>query len=358
MSTDDPDTGRMGTDLAAAGDGATGPAPAGSDAPIRWGICGTGAIVERFLRELASVPDAAVVAVCSRSGERAAEFAHRWGIDRAHEGVAALAGDDGVDVVYVASTQERHRLDTVTLLEGGRHVLCEKPFALTLADAQAMCDAAVAADRFLMEALWSRFLPSYEALAALLAEGSIGEPQLLEANFSFRLPAEALADHRLADPARGGGALFDLGVWPVQLAHLVFGPPDTVEAVATMSPNGIDTRTSLLLGWDGGAGALLHASIDTVGTLRARVMGSGGVIDLAAPMHCTDRLTITRGFDVEERSFPAASLHFQVLEVHRCLRAGRRESGRMPHSTTLEIMAVLDEASRRIGLRYPPAPTV
>lgn len=321
--------------------------------PVRWGICGTGAIARQFVDGLAQVPDAELVAVASRDGERAASFASAHDVPRAHVGTAALADDVDVDVVYVATTQDRHVDDVCTLVRGGRSVLCEKPFALSLADAQRMCAAARDEGVFLMEAMWSRFLPSYRRLAELLAQRIIGRPQLVEANFAISVPADQRRVHRLWDPHRGGGALLDLGVYPVQLAHLVLGAPDTVCATAHLSDRGIDVQTALVLGWDSGAAALVHAAIGTNGTCGARIVGTDGSIELAPFMHCTDVLTIATSAGIEVEEFSAPSLRFQVHEVHRCLRSGHTQSPVMPHSETLAVMATLDRALRLIGVQYP-----
>ncbi len=314
--------------------------------PVRWGICGTGAIARAFVEGLTHVPDAEVAAVASRDGARGAAFADASGA-RVHVGTEALAADDDVDVVYVASTQDRHVDDVVTLVRAGRNVLCEKPFALSLADAEQMCAAAGDAHVFLMEALWSRFLPSYVRLAELLDDEVIGRPQLVEANFSISVPVAARADHRLYDPHRGGGALLDLGVYPVQLAHLVFGAPTTVSATADLTDRGVDAQTALVLGWADGGAALLHTAIGTNGTCGARITGTAGTIELAPFMHCTTELTITTDDGVEVETFADPSLHFQVPEVHRCLRGGLFESSVMPHAETLAIMATLDTALPR-----------
>ena len=320
---------------------------------VRWGICGTGRIAADFVRGLQLVDDADVVAVASRTAERAGEFASEFGIERRHTGTESLAEDEEVDVVYVASTQDRHVADTVTLLEGGRPVLCEKPFALSLADAERMIDTARRHELFLMEALWSRFLPSYVRLRELLDEGAIGEPLLVEANFSFRVPDDNVAGHRLFDPHRGGGSLLDLGVYPVQLAHFVLGPPDTISSSASVNADGIDEQTAMLLGYDTGAAALLHTAIRTHGTNAARIAGTDGVIEIAPFMHAANAMTLRRGDSEELLEFPRASLHFQVPEVHRCLRDGLTESSVMPHRETLAIMTTLDTVLRQIGVSYP-----
>ena len=321
--------------------------------PIRWGICGTGSIASQFATALGHVPDAELVAVASEDADRAGAFAGHHGVPRTHLGYDAMADDDEVDVVYVASTQERHVRDVLLLLEGGRNVLCEKPFALSSTQAQTMIDMARSNDLFLMEAMWSRFQPSYRKLRELIDDGAIGRPCRVEADFGFMVPADERADHRLFDPHRGGGALLDLGVYPVHLAHFVLGPPTAVAAQAGLTDRGVDAWTNLLLTHDGDASSVLSAAITVNGPLSARIAGTDGVIRLDPFMHVTSRLTLERGLDTETFEFEDPSLHHQVPEVHRCLRAGLTESTVMPHADTLAMLATLDEARRQIGLVYP-----
>lgn len=321
--------------------------------PIRWGICGTGNIATSFAEALGNVDDAELVAVASLDADRLGSFAGRFQVPTAHLGYEELADDGDVDIVYVASTQQRHLRDVLLFLEGGRHVLCEKPFALSRAQAQIMIDTAKASDLFVMEAMWARFLPSYVRLVEVLAGGAIGTPQLLEANFSFRVPDDEMAGHRLFDPHRGGGALLDLGIYPVHLAQLVLGAPTSIHAEAVIGESGVDEQTALLLRHDAGAMSLLHMAIRTRGSCAARLVGTDGVLHIDPLMHAPNRLRIERGPDTETLDFADASLHFQVPEVHRCLRAGLIESELMPHADTLAMLATLDEARRQIGLRFP-----
>ena len=321
--------------------------------PIRWGICGTGEIAAGFVDALANVPDAEAIAVGSNDQDRSDHFGDSHEIARRYGSYEEMATDGDVDVIYVASTQQRHMRDTLLFLEAGRHVLCEKPFALNTSQIETMISAATANDRFLMEALWSRFLPSYLRLAELLAEGAIGEPMLLQADFSIRVPPEEVVDHRLYDPHRGGGALLDLGIYPVQLAHFTMGAPERVEATAMLTDQGLDEQTSMLLDHGGGRASVLTTAMSSQGINTARVVGTEGTIHLDAFMHSTNRLRVERGDDIEVLDFPAASLHYQVPEVHRCLREGRRESKVMPHSESLAIMSTLDRARRQTGVRYP-----
>ena len=321
--------------------------------PIRWGICGTGAIAAEFVEALANVADAEASAVASNDQDRSDHFGESHAIARRYGSYEEMAGDGDLDVIYVASTQQRHMRDTLLFLEAGRHVLCEKPFALNTSQVETMIAAATANDRFLMEALWSRFLPSYLRLAELLAEGAIGEPRLVQSDFSIRVPPEEVAEHRLYDPHRGGGALLDLGIYPVQLAHYIMGAPSRVEATAMLTAQGLDEQTSMLLDHGDGRASVLTTAMNSLGVNTARIVGTEGSIHLDAFMHCTNRLRIDRGNDVEVLDFPAASLHFQVPEVHRCLREGRRESTVMPHSESLAIMNTLDQVRRQTGVRYP-----
>ena len=319
---------------------------------MRWGICGTGAIARKFVDALRRVPDARVVAVGSRSAERAEAFGARLRIERRHGTYEALAEDDGVDVVYVASTQDRHRDDTIRFLASGRHVLCEKPMALSVAEADAMFDAAQRADRFLMEGMWSRFLPSYVQLRRLLDDGAIGQPVLVQADFSFAVPGESRPGHRLFDPERGGGALMDLGVYPLQLSRLVFGEPDHVFATGLLTDSGVDGQTTLTLTHPHGGVAMLSAAIITPGTCTARVMGTEGAITLDAFMHATRTLTV-EGHVPRVIETEPASIHLQIPEVHRCVREGRVQSDAWSWADTRAQLAVTDRARRQIGLAYP-----
>ena len=324
----------------------------GDSRMIRWGICGTGRIANEFAKALVLVDDAQLVAVASHDSDRCEAFGIEHGVERRHVGYEVLAADGDVDVVYVASTQNRHVDDALLFLLAGKHVLCEKPFALNLGDAQRMVSASADANRFLMEALWSRFLPSYVKLNELLCDGAIGEVLHIEANFGFRVPDESIDGHRLFDPAKGGGALFDLGIYPVNLAHFVLGSPSSVVANGRLMANGLDEHSNLQLAFEGGATAQLHAAVRTPCTNRARIAGTEGAIDVAPFMHAANQFTLRQGDENEVFDFPRASLHFQVPEVHRCIRSGLLESPMMSHEDTLAMMTTLDLAATQIGIRF------
>jgi predicted dehydrogenase len=324
---------------------------------VRWGIAGPGAIAFGFARGLAQLDDAELVAVGSRSHDRAAGFvgrcADRFATAVPYGSYEDLALDPSVDVVYVATPHSRHEQDTLLFLEAGKHVLCEKPFSLSEAQGRRMVEAARSRGLFLMEAMWSRFLPAYRTLAELLHGGAIGEPQLVEADFGFRTEPDPA--HRLFDLHQGGGALLDLGVYPVQLSSLVLGAPTRVSAMGRIGETGVDEQVVLLLEHEGARHSVLKAALRTNLACTARIAGTDGWIEVPAFMHCPGSLTVVQGRERREidAGWEGEGLRFQVQEVHRCLAAGLTESPVMTLDETLSIARTLDAARARIGLRYP-----
>jgi predicted dehydrogenase len=316
---------------------------------VRWGVLATGGIAARFAADMQRVPDGDIVAVGSRSAAGAEAFGERFGIGRRHASYEGLLADDEVDVVYVATPHVHHKALTIAALDAGRHVLCEKPLALDHAQARAMTEAAAANDRFLMEAVWSRFLPAYRTLTDLVAAGRIGEPLVVESDFGFRRPVEP--DHRLFDPELGGGSVLDLGIYPLQLCRLVLGEPDDVRATGEVGETGVDEVMAAVLHHRGGTLGVVKSAIRVPLSCTARISGSEGAIDLPAFMHCPLHLVVNG--EVVDTGFEGEGLRFQVEEVHRCLRDGRRESDRMPWSESLGLAATMDEIRRQLGVVYP-----
>ena len=257
---------------------------------LRWGVAGPGGIAARFAEAMRLAPGGEITAVASRSLERADAFADRFGIRARYDRYEALAADPDVDVVYVATPHVRHESDTTSILESGTHVLCEKPLALNAAQATRMAGVARSHGVFLMEAMWSRFLPAYRALQDVLASGRIGEPLLVEGDFGFRVPV--MPEHRLFDLSLGGGALLDIGIYPVQLCSLVLGPPDRVVAAGSIGSTGADEHVAAVLHHGSGALGVVKAAIRVAMSCTARVSGSDGWIGLPAMMHCPDAITV------------------------------------------------------------------
>jgi predicted dehydrogenase len=316
-------------------------------------VIGPGKIADGFAKSMARVDGGEIVAVSSRSIERADEFGDRHGVARRYEGVDDLVADDGVDAIYVATPHSRHHADTLAALAGGKHVLCEKAFALDAGQAGEMVAAARGAGLFLMEALWSRFLPPYRALRSLLDEGAIGEPLLVEADFGFR--ADFDPSHRLFDLAQGGGALLDLGIYPVQLCTFVLGLPDRVVADGVVGGTGADEVVAAVLHHPGGRLGVAKAAIRAPMACTARIGGTAGWIDLPAFMHCPGSITVHRlsGTETIETGWEGEGLQFEIEEVHRCLAAGATESPVMTLDESVALMAILDDIRAQVGVTYP-----
>jgi predicted dehydrogenase len=326
-----------------------------TDAVIRWGILGTGGIAAAFAGDLPRVAGAELAAVGSRSLSSAEKFAREYGFARAHGSWAELAADPDVDVVYVATPHAFHLPAALACLAGGKAVLCEKPMTLDLPSAARLVQEARTHGLFLMEAMWMRCNPAIRRVVDLIADGAIGEVTAVHADFGLQGPFDA--GHRLRDPALGGGALLDLGVYPINLAHLVLGAPATVTSWAHLTPEGVDDNTGVLLGYDSGAMAALTCGL--VGATRnaASITGTRGRIDLPPGFFVPQSFTLHRADTSEVFEFPfeGRGYQFEAEEVQRCLLDGALESPLMPHETTLEVMALLDTVRNEIGVIYPSA---
>jgi predicted dehydrogenase len=318
---------------------------------VRWGIAGPGGIAGALALDLPLVPGARLAAVGSRSADRAEAFARQHGFARAHGSYRTLVEDPDVDVIYIATPHPQHHALALAAIAAGKHVLVEKAFTATLAGAQEVVDAARAAGVFAMEAMWTRFLPTIVRLRELLADGAIGEPRSVQADLGIAAPKDPA--NRFYDPALGGGALLDLGVYVANLAHAVFGPPTEVVARGSLTETGVDAEAALLLVHVGGGTATLSSSIVSPSVGRGRIDGTEGSIELKPRFHHPHGLTLRRlGAEPERIDLPPTGIGYshQLVEVTEAIRAGRTESDVMPLSATLEVMAVLEEAGRQIGV--------
>lgn len=323
-------------------------------ARFRWGILGPGNIAAKFATGVAALGDQEVVAVGSRTQASADRFADRFDIRRRHVGYDALAADPEVDAIYVATPHNFHREHALLALRHGKHVLCEKPFAINAGEAQEMVDAARAAGLFLMEAMWSRFLPIIVEMRRLIADGAIGEVQMIQADFGFRASFNPAS--RLFDPALGGGALLDVGVYPVSLATMLLGEPDRIAAIAALGATGIDENTGMLFGYPGGEVALLATTVRASTLQEAIILGSNGSIRLHSPWWVGSTLTLQRAGQKPEvivRPFIANGYSHEAIEVGDCVRAGRLESEVMSLDESLRVMRIMDTVRAQLGMKYP-----
>ena len=319
---------------------------------VRWGVAGPGGIAERFANALASADGGELVSVGSRDLDRARAFADRYGAPRAWGAYADLLIDDEVDAIYVATPHPMHHQLTVDALAAGKHVLCEKPLALHAGQARAMAEAARQADRFLMEAIWSRFLPAYRTVRELLDDGDLGAPVLVEADFGFPMPVSA--DHRLFARELGGGAGLDLGIYPLQLCSWILGPPSTVQATGRVGVTGVDEVLVVLLGHDAGSVGIAKAALTAELPCRARITCERGWIELPPFMHDARQVRVggAAGRRTIECDYEGDGLRFEIEEVHRCLAAGLRESPTMPIAESVRLAETLDAALAQVGAGY------
>jgi predicted dehydrogenase len=320
---------------------------------IRWGVLGPGSIATGFAEAMQWTDGGTITAVASRSVERADAFGDRFDIPTRYGDYDALAADPKVDVVYVATPHSRHEVDTVGLLRAGKHVLCEKPLALNAQQATRMATEARRQGLFLMEAIWSRFLPAYRMLGEVIGEGRIGEPLLVEADFGFRRPVDPA--HRHFAPELGGGALLDLGIYPIQLCTLVLGPIERIVADGVVGETGVDEVVTALLHHPGNRLGVVKAALRVGMTCTARIAGTDGAIDLPAMMHCPNSLTVSSSAGVEriDASYEGNGLRFEIDEVHRCLTEGRTESGAVALDESIALATTLDSIRAELGVVYP-----
>ncbi|MFI2435710.1 Gfo/Idh/MocA family protein [Streptomyces sp. NPDC018693] len=324
---------------------------------VRWGVLATGGIAAAFTADLIDLPDAEVVAVASRTEAGAQAFAERFGIPRAYGDWEALAKDPDIDVVYVATPHAAHRAAAGLCLESGRNVLCEKPFTLNVREAEELVALARREGRFLMEAMWMYCNPVIRRLRDLVADGAIGDVRTVQADFGLEGPFPP--SHRLRDPEQGGGALLDLGVYPVSFAQLLLGEPSRVVAQAVLSEEGVDLQTGMVLSWASGELATLHCSIDGGTGTTASVTGTRGRIDIPSGFFHPERFVLHRaGRDPEEfvadpADGPRTTFRHEAREVMRAIASGETESPLVPLEGTLAVMRTLDAVRGWIGVRYP-----
>ncbi len=324
------------------------------DDTVRWGILGTGGIARAFALGLKHAPGAVLAAVGSRTLDSAQGFARELGIDQAHGSYEELAGAGGIDIIYIATPHPMHAANTLLALNGGKAVLCEKPFAMNRREAGEMVALARARNLFLMEAMWTRFLPALTEVKRIMASGEIGTVTQVHADFGFSSTVDP--EHRVNKRELGGGALLDLGIYPLSIARALLGKVESVHAEAIMSDAGVDNSTAFIMKHAGGTLSVCSCSIRARSASELIVSGTGGSIRMHRMFHLAERITVELQ-DGSSRTIPTPYLGngytHEAIEAGRCLREGLIEHPAMTHEETLSVMAVLDRIRTQIGLRYP-----
>jgi len=327
---------------------------------IKWGIMGVGNISRQFADSLVCMEDAEITAVGSRSTGRAAEFAAGYGIKRSYGSYAEFLKDPEVDIVYVATHHPAHYECALMSLKAGKAVLCEKSFTVNAAQTEVLVRTARESGIFLMEAMWMRYLPNIVKVREVIASGVIGEIRMVKADFGFRI--DWAPESRLLDPVSGGGALLDVGIYPVSFASMVFGPsPEKIVSMAHLGLTGVDEQFSAIFSYEGGRLAVLTGAVRTDLPNEARVIGTEGYIRIP-DFWCSQKFELCmkeKGsmgkFRTEHFANPFTSTGYvhEAEEAMRCMREGRTESDIMPLDESLKIMKILDTLRAQWGLRYP-----
>jgi predicted dehydrogenase len=321
---------------------------------IRWGILGTGGIAHAQTNDLLK-NGFTVTAVGSRSIESAAAFADEFGIANPHGSYEELVADPNVDIVYVSTPHPFHAANALLTLNAGKHVLVEKAFTVSGAQARTVVETAEAKKLVVLEAMWTRFLPHMVRIREIIAEGTIGQVRTLIADHNQNLPKDPL--HRLNNPELGGGALLDLGIYPVSLAWDIFGKPTAIQANAAKTATGVDRQTAMLFSYADGQQAVLHCALDTAGPNTATIIGTKGWIDIESVFYTPTSFTVydsdQKVIERFDQKVSQRGMQFQAWEAERLIRAGLTAGDILPPSQSLAIMESLDEVRRQIGLVYP-----
>jgi predicted dehydrogenase len=322
---------------------------------IRWGILGTGGIASTFAGDLQLLPDHRLVAVGSRQQATADDFAKRFTAPHAHDSYEDLCADPDIDVVYVSTPHPFHAHDALLAINAGKNVLCEKPFALNAIEAGQVIAAARDKGVFCMEAMWTRFLPHMRRIRQLLDSEVLGDIRTVMADHGQRMLPPNPAS-RMYAAELGGGALLDLGIYPVSFASYVLGSPTRVTATSDPTETDVDAQTSALLQYDGGAHAVLTTTLGAITPNRAAITGTEARIEIDEVWYRPTSFALhTWTGETQYYAEPriGQGLRYQADEVGRCLRAGLTECPIMSLDETLSIMTTMDEIRRQIGLRYP-----
>ena len=321
---------------------------------LRWGILGTGGIANSFAKDLKATGHQ-VTAVGSRTSQAAEQFAAQHGISRAHASYEALVNDDQVDVVYVSTPHPFHLSNALLALEAGKHVLVEKPLTINASEARELEAVATRKGLVALEAMWTRWLPHMVRIREILASGALGELRALLADHTQKLPDDPA--HRINAPELGGGALLDLGIYPISFAWQLFGKPISIVATSTPTSTGVDRATTVILGYDKGRTAITHCSSGERGPNTAVIIGSEGRLEIDPIWYAATSFTLySNSNEVTERfEYPLKTrgMEFQADELERLVNIGQLSGTILPVAESVAIMETLDEVRRQIGLKYP-----
>lgn len=320
----------------------------------KWGIIGPGKIAAKFAAALPLAGRATLEAIASGNEERGKEFAARFGAARSYTRYEDLAADPLIDAVYVATPHGFHAAHALLCLRQGKAVLCEKPLALSARQVQMMVEAARENKAFLMEAMWTRYLPLIEKILELIRDGQLGTIKYVRADFGFAAPFNP--EGRLYNLPLGGGSLLDIGIYPLFLCQLLLGEPQVIQAAGHLAATGADETCQALLQYGEGRSAMIHSTLACQTSITAEIAGTAGLIQLPTPWYKNDTLTLLRpGEEAQTLSVEPMvnGFEYQIREVTDCLDQGRIESPRHSHADSLMLSRTMDAIRKQVGVVYP-----
>jgi predicted dehydrogenase len=320
---------------------------------VRWGILGTGKISRAFAAALKDTPGAVLAGVASRSSENAASFGHEFGAAASYGSYQALADAGDVDIIYIGTPHPMHAENALMALHAGKGVLCEKAFTMNRREAEEVVALARAKKLFLMEAMWTRFMPALAEVRRIIASGEIGRVHQVTADFGFA--ATQGPEHRVFNPELGGGALLDLGIYPLSIAAALLGPVASVQAQAEMGPTGVDIDTVFTLRHKDGGTSACSCSLRARTPCELTVSGERGYVRMNTMFHRARSISVVLAEGsarTVDTPFIGNGYAHEAIEAQRCFLEGLIESPGMTHEETLALMGVMDTVREQIGLRY------
>jgi len=321
---------------------------------FRWGVIGTGGIARAFIRDLTMTENQSVVAIGSRTLAKAQDLSAATPGSIAYGSYEEVVRDNNVDAIYVATPHPYHKEHTLLALNASKPVLCEKPFAISARETQEMIDCAIKNNVALLEAMWTRYLPHIAQVREILASGVLGKIYNIQADHGQRLADRDIP--RLVEPELAGGALLDLGIYPISFAHLILGTPDRITSTGVLTDRGVDAQTSAIFDYADGAQAVISTNMIAQTPCRAVVSGLLGRLEIDSVFYAPTsmRVILTDGtITYYPHTYQGHGLREQAIEMARVVHSGALESPLMPWSQTLAVMNTLDEIRRQIGLAYP-----
>jgi predicted dehydrogenase len=321
---------------------------------IRWGIVGPGKIAHKFAEGLAALPDAKLFAVASRSEERARDFARQYKAPFFYQGYENITRNPEVDIVYIATPHTYHYENALMCVENGKPVLCEKPFTITRGQLQRIVDTSRSKKVFLMEAIWTRFLPTIQKVIEIRDSGKLGTIRAIYADFGFKAPVDY--NGRLYNLDLGGGALLDIGIYPVFLSLLLLGKPAEVKSNAVLSETGADESCSMIFKYGNGAIANLACTFTTDTPIEANIIFEEGRIRINRRWFAPSSIVITESNEKTQEltfEYKGNGYHFEAEEAMKCLEKGMIECPDLTLDFSLELMGLLDEIRGQCGIHYP-----